>query len=433
MPWPSLRGFLSRYRSISLLFGVGDKSKTLGIFSKFLQRFPPQRMGPGTENMARPSKWVRDKRKKIAEKAAGQHGIPQHLENGHVVQDLPSTSEASAGSTTLRSLQTGNEATQEHGISDVQIQSERGKKKKKKKEKKGKTKLERQAHEEALQVESNSDYITTYDPISRTHIFWPASTASCSSGPLERPSVAPVPSASGVFRIEDLSTTESDSVNPSISSQPGLEYLESCSHPPHRLDHPTPKLLILDLNGTLVHRQRTHGKDRTIDMRSASEKPILRPYLSEFMDFVFNSYSVMFWSSATPRNVDAMINATTTEEQRDQVIAVWARNRFGLSSEDYYKKTTTQKNLRKVFRDKEIRRKGARTWDISNTVLMDDSSLKAALQPFNHILVPEFKGDVQEDDDVLSQVIQYLDELRYQEHVGRYIMENPFHARRIRR
>ena len=241
-------------------------------------------------------------------------------------------------------------------------------------------------------------------------------------------SQGPVPSASGVFHLHDRApTSDSESAPPqTIPIVPKPEYLATSSLPPHRRPRPNPKLLILDLNGTLLFRPRNHNVNRTIDMRASSVKPVLRPYLREFTTYIFEHFHVMFWSSATPRNVQAMINAVTTEAQRQLIIASWARDTLGLTPEEYNRKSPCVKDLEKVFRNRVIRKRGI-VWNESNTILIDDSFAKAALQPFNHIYIPEFLGDV-EADNVLYQIISYLEGLRYQGHVARFIRESPFRA-----
>jgi len=144
------------------------------------------------------------------------------------------------------------------------------------------------------------------------------------------------------------------------------------------------------------------------------------------MSYVFKHFKVMFWSSATPRNVKSMIAATTTTEQRGKIVATWARDTLGLSPEDYNKKSITFKDLQKVFADEGIRNAndGCGDWDIGCTILLDDSVIKASFQPYNHVCVPEFVNGGR--DDALWQVAGYLEELRYQGHVARFIKQNPF-------
>jgi hypothetical protein len=243
------------------------------------------------------------------------------------------------------------------------------------------------------------------------------------------PTPFPVPSASGIIRIDQPLPP-----SPRPIPEPTQDYILNASLAPYRLDEPTTKLLILDLNGTLLYRPRNPQKDRFLDMRQSSIKPILRPHLPEFMSYIFRNFKIMFWSSATPRNVRSMIKATTTAKQRNQFIASWGRDTFGLSDEEYHKKAITIKDLTKVFKDKKVQEYcKTGNWDVGNTILLDDSVIKASFQPYNHVCVPEFVsndgedekvGDVQ--DDALWQVAGYLEELRYQGHVARFIKQDPF-------
>ena len=128
-----------------------------------------------------------------------------------------------------------------------------------------------------------------------------------------------------------------------------------------------------------------------------------------------------------------MIAAVTTPAQRAQLVAIWGRDTLGLSEKDYNKKSITFKDLRKVFEDGKLVATGKKgeKWDVSNVVLLDDSVVKASYQPYNHVCVPEFvnregSGEGSTGDDALWQVAGYLEELRYQGHVARFVKQNPF-------
>ena len=123
-----------------------------------------------------------------------------------------------------------------------------------------------------------------------------------------------------------------------------------------------------------------------------------------------------------------MVAAVTTPAQRSRLVAIWSRDTLGLSDKDYRKKSITFKDLRKVFEDKKLAGKRD-NWDVSNVVLLDDSVVKASHQPYNHVCVPEFvhrEGSGEDGDDALWQVAGYLEELRYQGHIARFIRKNPF-------
>lgn len=117
------------------------------------------------------------------------------------------------------------------------------------------------------------------------------------------------------------------------------------------------KLLVLDLNGALIFRDKKSGSRRT---------SYPRPYLGAFLDYLFlpepnaklpayRPWEVYVWSSAQPGNVQAMVESSFGEkyiegiwrketdqarEKREKngegrLLGVWARDKLGLSSVDY--------------------------------------------------------------------------------------------------
>ncbi|OMH78569.1 putative FCP1-like protein [Zancudomyces culisetae] len=74
-------------------------------------------------------------------------------------------------------------------------------------------------------------------------------------------------------------------------------------------------LLVLDLNGTLVHRSKK------------SKRITKRPYLDEFLSFALQNFAVMVWSSAQPMNVAKMVRSIFNENQQqiEQLAAIWDR------------------------------------------------------------------------------------------------------------
>ena len=242
--------------------------------------------------------------------------------------------------------------------------------------------------------------------------------------------------------------------------QPSQDYLLNASLPPFRLTEPTRKLLILDLNGTLLYRPRNPSKPRYVDMRQASAVPVVRPHLDIFLKYIFSHFDVMIWSSAQPKNVNSMIDAVMNRRQKKMLLDIWARDTLGLSQEEYNKKSVVFKDLERVFKRQpsQTRKKNSQKvametsgglvdviddvqedvaeeedgrqtrWDITNTILLDDSLVKASLQPYNHIYIPEFMGlqNGGDQDDALQQVIGYLEELRYQGDVARFIKQRQF-------
>lgn len=65
-------------------------------------------------------------------------------------------------------------------------------------------------------------------------------------------------------------------------------------------------------------------------------------------------------------------------------------------------------------------------WDQTNTILIDDSSLKASAHPFNLLEVPEFVGGKEEG--VLEDVREYIEIAMREGNVSSWMRECPFKA-----
>ncbi|TRM65708.1 hypothetical protein BD626DRAFT_546187 [Schizophyllum amplum] len=170
---------------------------------------------------------------------------------------------------------------------------------------------------------------------------------------------------------------------------------------------PPRKLVILDLNGTLVVRSKagrgahvppttgSYGSSSAPGARSPSGGAQLsprnvysRPFLRSFQHFLTHPETrswldTMVWSSAQPHSVNSMVAHAFPGNTQSALRGVWTRKDLGLSEKEYFSKTQTTKDLSKVWR--EMREHSGAT-----TVLVDDSVLKAHLQPYNHLCLPEY-------------------------------------------
>ncbi|KAK6906945.1 hypothetical protein I203_100934 [Kwoniella mangroviensis CBS 8507] len=254
-------------------------------------------------------------------------------------------------------------------------------------------------------------------------------------------------------------------VTPPPVNLPPREYLDLLRPNPAeplKSERIIPKLLVLDLNGALVFRNRSSSAD------GRNSHP--RPYLQSFLEYLFlpdlnskrggRGWEVFVWSSAQPHNVRGMVEsafgprfiegiweeeAANTKSAREQegegrLLDVWARDKMGLTDNDYSRKVQTTKDLRKVL--DHLRHLSSDTnqplWDFDEKriVLLDDSPLKAIYQPFNQLVIPEFGKDEYQNsklaafspglqegslDQTLLAVIGILDELRYVNNVPFWI------------
>ncbi|KAI9826888.1 MAG: hypothetical protein M1832_005827 [Thelocarpon impressellum] len=222
--------------------------------------------------------------------------------------------------------------------------------------------------------------------------------------------------------IPDASASKAFSGPPPVPVPRALPaYLSQAGAEPVKLDVPQPLLLVLDLNGTLLFRPS----------RASPTSFRARPDLEAFVAYIMSSYSVMVWSSAKPQNVARMCDKIFSRQQRQCVVAEWGRDRLGLSAAQYNAKLQVYKQLEKVWRDAAIAAAhpcygaGAR-WDQSNTVLIDDSLLKAASQPHNILPVPEYVGKPENGARPLREAVAYLEELSWYGDVSAFMRARPF-------
>ncbi|KAG0270364.1 hypothetical protein DFQ27_008379 [Actinomortierella ambigua] len=220
------------------------------------------------------------------------------------------------------------------------------------------------------------------------------------------------------------------------------DYLVRANLTPKQLDTPRKHLVILDLNGTLFYRSRAARRNITT-----------RPFLPEFLSFLFNNFRVMIWSSATPPSVESMLQVGLGEYMH-QLDRIWTRQDFGLDPVDYNRKVLTLKDLEIVWRRvgheraQELKRLGlsatnatsnntkkgtlAEKYDVefdqTNTILIDDSYDKSQLQKHNCVVLADFdEARAKAGSDVeLLKVKGYLRKLAYQENVSAYMRLHPF-------
>ena len=217
------------------------------------------------------------------------------------------------------------------------------------------------------------------------------------------------------------STPKFSNQKPLPAPTPTLEYRSIASLPCRIASRPHHLLLILDLNGTLIYRRR------------ASSTYAPRPSLQNFLEYCLANHSVLIWSSATPSNVAAVCSKLFSPEQRQKLLGVWGRDTLDLTKDQYISKTQVYKRLERVWDGFALRHShpnadiGER-WSQANTLLLDDSVVKAQGQPFNLVQVPEFTsaGQQEKGQDVLGQVKAYLEKARMYENVSAFVRNERF-------
>jgi hypothetical protein len=205
--------------------------------------------------------------------------------------------------------------------------------------------------------------------------------------------------------------------------EPHPQYLQQAASPTSTSPTRVPILLVIDLNGTLLHRP-DRFKPFTFQERTLAQ---------HFLSYALSNFSVMVWSSARPQNVEKMCEKLfASPTDRSKLVAVWARDKMGLTPDDYNKRVQVYKRLDLVWGDEAVKAQnpdfasGGR-WSQANTVLIDDSVEKARSEPYNLIEVPEFGGKaVKEPPNVLRHLAEYLEGLATQRDVSAYIHKTPF-------
>ena len=132
--------------------------------------------------------------------------------------------------------------------------------------------------------------------------------------------------------------------------KPSEAYLARSAEPFTRLDadaaRTRPKLLVTDLNNCLCAR--------TGRARSAALKATPRPFASTLFRYARKTgWDIVVFSSARPHNVEGMCRAlglVKPEGEEDQgdgvLLAMWARDRLGLSERDMARKVETVRRPR---------------------------------------------------------------------------------------
>ncbi|KAF8312118.1 hypothetical protein DL93DRAFT_2082527, partial [Clavulina sp. PMI_390] len=146
----------------------------------------------------------------------------------------------------------------------------------------------------------------------------------------------------------------------------------------------------------------------------------------------------MIWSSAQPGNVANMVDVAFGED-KESLKRVWARDTLGLSQADFSRKVQTVKNFDRLWEGLPAPPDGEEQFSAVDTILLDDSALKAHMQPFNHLILHEYDAETRRADvdavtshteestdppivdQTLLAVIGVLDEMSWQTNVAAWV------------
>jgi len=198
-------------------------------------------------------------------------------------------------------------------------------------------------------------------------------------------------------------------------------------------------LVILDVNGMLVHRWRPASNDPKPDQSpdgttSRGQQLFNRPYMHEAVDLLCKSFSVLVWSSMQGHNLQEVV-AHCFKGQEDSLLGVWDQEHctevadrdleegFRERHDIRASKPIFLKELRKLEEHPTLAK-----FYPNNVLLIDDSEYKAVRNPEHAAIHPEAwePGKLGWPDDELGLVCKYLKRLLRADTVTSFVQANPF-------
>jgi len=155
------------------------------------------------------------------------------------------------------------------------------------------------------------------------------------------------------------------------------------------------RLVILDLNGLLIHRiheRDTADLDRDFLESATYYRPFYiwkRPHVDEFLNFLFQHFTVAVWTSAQKRNAENMI-PLLLGNQSPPFLFVWDQSKCNadtLSEEQWAEELTKPPRKRRRRKRWLFTKPLAKVWEAfpeynaTNTLLIDDSVEKTIENP----------------------------------------------------
>lgn len=162
------------------------------------------------------------------------------------------------------------------------------------------------------------------------------------------------------------------------------------------------KLIVLDLDETLVFASE-HPLERDADLRLADYHIYKRPYLDQFLDYVFENFTVGVWTSSGKLYAEPLVAEIMPARP---LLFVWSAMRCSLARDWETGVYSPQKRLTK------LKQFG---FPLERIIGIDDTPEKYAKNYGNLVRVSEFSGDT--EDSELLNLIEYLDVIRHTENI----------------
>ncbi|KAF3925925.1 hypothetical protein ABW20_dc0105731 [Dactylellina cionopaga] len=207
------------------------------------------------------------------------------------------------------------------------------------------------------------------------------------------------------------------------SPKPSKEYLAAAGKPTKLLSNPSKSklLIILDLNGTLLCRGVLPNGRRD------KFNPYPRRNIGPFIDYIFKHHQVAVFSSAMAGTILNLLKTIIPLEHRSKILRIFTREDMDIPARYFRAKVSTFKRLTTVWESLELQHNDWK-YDQTNTILIDDTSAKAATEPHNLLMLPEYTLDLHFTgmDDALGNAVGYLEEVRKWDNVSSYMKTQPF-------
>lgn len=159
------------------------------------------------------------------------------------------------------------------------------------------------------------------------------------------------------------------------------------------------KLLILDLDETLIHASESRVLPGCNSFVVDEYTIYKRPYLEEFLEFCKINFLVAVWTSSSSDYADKVVGELFGKDYPLEF--VFSRERCVRKVNIVDQTTSWIKDLKKV------RKKG---YPLEQVIIVDDTPAKLRRNYGNHIFITPFEGD--KNDNELDHLMVYLQKLQ---------------------
>ena len=168
------------------------------------------------------------------------------------------------------------------------------------------------------------------------------------------------------------------------------------------------KLLILDLDETLIHSERFEKDylDEGYDFKFSSNNPMYeyftlkRPHLNEFLDYVFSNFKVAIWTAASKDYAKTIIDNIGIDSNKLEFLYTEENCTIKVKYDGCYGTYYGEKNLNKI-RSK---------YNLKDVLIVDDIPETASNNYGNLIRINPFTSSP--NDTELLKLISYLETIK---------------------